>query len=59
MFRELVTGLVIVFMAGSVILSNIFQSTRAAKPQLPADIGGTLSKTEKQDNSPAREPGSK
>jgi hypothetical protein len=46
MLRELVTGLVIVFMAGSVILSNIFRSTRAAKPQLPADIGGTLSKTE-------------
>jgi hypothetical protein len=59
MFRELVIGLVVVFMAGSVILSNTFRSTRAAKPQLPADIGDTVSTTEKLDNPPAREPGSK
>jgi hypothetical protein len=58
MFRELVTGLVIVFMAGSVILSSIFRSTRAAKPQLAADIGNTVSTTEKQDNPPVRESGS-
>jgi hypothetical protein len=51
MFRELVTGLAIVFMAGSVVLSSIFRSTRAGKSQLPADIGGTASITEKQDNS--------
>ena len=44
MLRELLTGLAVVFMASSVIISNIFRSTRSDKPQLPAkNISGSTS----------------
>ena len=36
MLRELLRGLALVFMADSVIISNIFRSTRSDKPRLPA-----------------------
>jgi hypothetical protein len=36
MIRELITGLAIVFMTGSVIISSIFRNTKSDKPQLPA-----------------------
>ena len=36
MLRELLMGLAAVFMASSVIISNIFRSTRSDKLQLPA-----------------------
>lgn len=36
MLRELLMGLTVVFMASSVIISNIFRSTRSDKRQLPA-----------------------
>ena len=36
MLKELLRGLVLVFMASSVIISNIFRSTRSDKPRLPA-----------------------
>jgi hypothetical protein len=34
--RELLTGLAVVFMASSVIISNIFRSSKYEKRQLPA-----------------------
>jgi hypothetical protein len=50
MLRELLTGLVIVFMASSVIISNIFRSTRSDKRQLPAkNVNGNASITDKRD----------
>jgi hypothetical protein len=50
MLRELIKGLVVVFMASSVIISNIFRSTRSDKPQLPAkNISGSASMTVKRD----------
>lgn len=36
MLRELIKGLVVVFMASSVIINNILRNTRSDKPQLPA-----------------------
>lgn len=51
MLRELITGLVVVFMASSVIISTIFRSARSDKPQLPAkNVSGNASITDKQDN---------
>ena len=56
MLRELLKGLTVVFMASSVIVSNIFRSTRSDKPQLPAkNISGSASTTAKPDV-PSREP---
>jgi hypothetical protein len=44
MLRELLTGLVVVFMASSVIISGIFRGTRSDKRQLPIKNGtGTTS----------------
>jgi hypothetical protein len=58
MLRELLTGLVVVFMASSVIIGNIFRSTRSDKPQLPAkNVTGNASITDERDLS-AQEPGS-
>jgi hypothetical protein len=49
MLRELITGLVVVFMASSVIINSIFRSTRSDKPQLPAkNVSGNASLTDKQ-----------
>jgi hypothetical protein len=46
MLRELLTGLAVVFMATSVIISNIFRSTRSDKLQLPAkNISSSTSTT--------------
>ncbi len=46
MFRELLTGLAVVFMASSVIISNIFRSMRSDKLQLPVkNIGSSISTT--------------
>jgi hypothetical protein len=36
MLRELLTGLAVVFMASSVIISSIFRSSKYEKRQLPA-----------------------
>ena len=56
MFRELLTGLAVVFMASSVIISNIFRSMRSDKLQLPvANIGSSISTTAGLDV-PAPEP---
>lgn len=56
MLRELLTGLAVVFMASSVILSNIFRSTRSDKPQLPAkNISNNINTTAGLDV-PAPEP---
>ena len=53
MFRELLTGLAVVFMASSVIISNIFRSTRSHRPQLPAkNVSNNASVTDEQ-NVPA------
>ena len=49
MFRELLTGLAVVFMAGSVIISNIFRSTRSNRPQLPAKNVTNNAITDEQD----------
>jgi hypothetical protein len=50
MLRELLTGLAVVFMASSVIISNIFRSTRSDKPQLPAkNVNSSASMTGNQD----------
>ena len=50
MLRELLTGLAVVFMASSVIIDNIFRSTRSDKRQLPVkDINGSASITDKRD----------
>jgi hypothetical protein len=51
MLRELLTGLAVVFMASSVIISSIFRGTRSDKPQLPAkNVSGNESITDKRDN---------
>jgi hypothetical protein len=53
MLRELLTGLVVVFMASSVIISSIFRGTRPDKRQLPAkNVNGNASITDKQDIPP-------
>ena len=50
MLRELLTGLAVVFMASSVIISNIFRSTRSDKRQLPVkNIKGSASIADKRD----------
>jgi hypothetical protein len=50
MLRELLTGLAVVFMASSVIISNILRSTRSDKPQLPAkNVSGSTGITDKRD----------
>ena len=50
MLRELLTGLAVVFMASSVIIGNIFRSTRSDKRQLPVkDINSSASITDKRD----------
>ena len=50
MLRELLTGLVVVYMASSVIISNIFRSTRSDKPQLPIkNVNGSAIKTDERD----------
>lgn len=50
MLRELLTGLAVVFMASSVIISNIFRSTRSDKPQLPGkNISSSTSTTARLD----------
>ena len=51
MFRELIIGLAIVFMAGSVIIGNIFRSTKSDKPQLPAKnvTGSNVCLTDERD----------
>ena len=56
MLRELLTGLAIVFMASSVIISNIFRSMRSDKLKLPVkNIGSSISTTAGLDV-PAPEP---
>ncbi|MPZ07621.1 MAG: hypothetical protein GEU26_14595 [Nitrososphaeraceae archaeon] len=55
MLRELLTGLAVVFMASSVIISNIFRSTRSDKRQLPAKNVSSTSTTAGLDV-PAPEP---
>ena len=58
MLRELLTGLAVVFMASSVIISSIFRNTRPVKPQLPAkNVSDNASITVKRDI-PAQDPGS-
>ena len=50
MFRELIKGLAVVFMASSVIINNIFRSMRSDKPQLPAkNVSGSASITDERD----------
>ena len=50
MLRELLTGLAVVFMASSVIISNIFRSTKSDKPQLPVkNVSNSASITDKRD----------
>ena len=51
MFRELIKGLTVVFMASSVIISNIFRSTRSDKPQLLAkNVSDNASITDERDS---------
>jgi hypothetical protein len=58
MFRELIKGLAVVFMASSVIINNIFRSMRSDKLQLPAkNVSGSASITDERDI-PTPEPGS-
>ena len=55
MFRELLTGLAVVFMASSVIISNIFRSTRSDRPQLPAkNVSNNASITDEQNVSASK-----
>ena len=50
MLRELLTGLVVVFMASSVIISSVFRCTRSDKRQLPVkNVNGSASITDKRD----------
>ena len=58
--RELINGLVIVFMASSVIISNILRSTRSDNPQLPIkNVSSNADVTGERDNPPAPSPESK
>ncbi|HZA69086.1 MAG TPA: hypothetical protein VE548_05245 [Nitrososphaeraceae archaeon] len=51
MLRELIMGLVVVFMASSVIINSIFRSTRSDKPRLPPkNVSSNASVTDKQYN---------
>jgi hypothetical protein len=56
MLRELLTGLAVVFMASSVIISNIFRSTRSDKPQLPVKNASDSASTTAGRDVPAPEP---
>jgi hypothetical protein len=62
MLRELLTGLVVVFMASSVIISSIFRGTRSDKRQLPVkNSTGTTSErdvsaSELESNEPDSKP---
>jgi hypothetical protein len=57
MLREIITGLVVVFMASSVIISNILRSTRSDKPQLPAkNVNRDANIPGERDNPPAPSP---
>ena len=56
MLRELLTGLAVVFMASSVIISNIFRSTRSDKPQLPAKNISSSTSTTAGPDVPSPEP---
>ena len=56
MLRELVKGLAIVLMASSVIISNIFRSTRSDKPQLPAKNISSSTSTTAGPDVPSPEP---
>jgi hypothetical protein len=60
MLRELKTGLVIVFLASSVIISNILRSTRSDKSQLLAkNVSANTNVTGERDNPPTPPPESK
>ena len=56
MLRELVKGLAVVLMASSVIISNIFRSTRSDKPQLPAKNISSSTSTTAGPDVPSPEP---
>lgn len=56
MLRELLKGLTVVLMASSVIVSNIFRSTRSDKPQLPAKNISSSTGTTAGPDVPSREP---
>ena len=51
MLRELLTGLGVVLMASSIIISSIFRGTRSDKCQLPVkNVNGNASITDERDN---------
>jgi hypothetical protein len=53
MLRELLTGLAVVIMASSVIISSTFRSMRSDKLQLPVkNVNGSASITDKRDIPP-------
>ena len=65
MLRELLTGLAVIFMASSVIISSIFRSSKYEKRQLPAknasddtsttggpDVPASESKSSRSDSPP-------
>jgi hypothetical protein len=56
MLRELLKGLAVVLMASSVIISNIFRSTRSDKPQLPAKNISSSTRTTAGPDVPSPEP---
>lgn len=56
MLRELIMGLAVVFMASSVIISNVFRSTRSDKGQLPAKNDSGSTSITKEGDTPASEP---
>lgn len=56
MLRELLKGLAVVLMASSVIISNIFRSTRSDKPQLPAKNISSSTSTTAGPDVPSPEP---
>ena len=56
MLRELLRGLALVFMASSVIISNIFRGTKSDKPQLPAKNLSSSTRTTAGLDIPALEP---
>ena len=54
MLRELLTGLAVVFMASSVIISTIFRSSKYEKRQLPVkNINGNASGTNERNRPPS------
>ena len=56
MLRELLKGLAVVLMASSVIISNIFRSTRSDKLQLPAKNISSSTSTTAGPDVPSPEP---